>query len=61
MRAMDLGPPDMFGRVVTRMYQFTCPDCGERIIVDRHIRDELLSQGCVVCSSDVQPSHFNLK
>lgn len=51
----------MFGRVVTRMYQFTCPDCGERIIVDRHIRDELLSQGCVVCSSDVQPSHFNLK
>lgn len=45
---------------MVRRYRFSCPSCGERIVVDEYVRDELLAQGCVLCSSSVQTDCFEL-
>lgn len=54
-----MDPPNAFGPGMARKYRFACPNCEERVIVDRHVRDELLAQGCVVCSSGVGRDCFD--
>lgn len=43
---------------MTREFRFVCPACGEGVIVDRQVRDAMLAEGCVVCSSRVSANCF---
>ncbi len=38
---------------------FSCPDCGQEIMVDPGIQAFLLTDGCVVCDSEVTLSDFD--
>lgn len=44
---------------MAQKYRFVCPVCEEQVIVDRHVRDELLVEGCAVCSSGVSRNCFD--
>ncbi|WP_449272235.1 DUF7560 family zinc ribbon protein [Halorussus rarus] len=46
---------------MAQRYRFTCPVCEECIVVDRHVREALLAQGCVVCSSSVGSDCFDAR
>ena len=39
---------------------FTCPDCGETMVVNPAMRDALLANGCVVCGAAVAESAFDV-
>jgi hypothetical protein len=44
---------------MSRKYRFDCPDCKESVVVDGDVREHLLSEGCLVCSSNVQQNCFD--
>lgn len=37
---------------------FTCPECGETMVVNPAMRDALRSNGCVVCGASVSDDAF---
>lgn len=39
---------------------FTCPGCGETMVVNPAMRDALLANGCVVCGAGVAESAFEV-
>lgn len=39
-------------------FTFVCPDCGETMDVNASMRDALLQNGCVICSSPVTDAAF---
>lgn len=39
-------------------YEFTCPDCGQRIEVNASMREAILTSGCPVCTVAVDPDAF---
>jgi transcription elongation factor Elf1 len=39
---------------------FTCPECGETMVVNPAMRDALLSNGCVVCGAAVTEDAFEV-
>ncbi len=39
-------------------YEFTCPDCEQRIELNGPMREATLSNGCPVCGASVHPEHF---
>lgn len=39
-------------------YEFECPHCHERIVVDPPILPELVNNGCVFCESNVSENDF---
>ncbi|WP_137283288.1 DUF7560 family zinc ribbon protein [Halorussus salinisoli] len=55
---VDLGRSVVSKVEMAQKYRFACPTCEERVIVDRDVRDKLLTQGCVVCSASVYPNCF---
>lgn len=44
---------------MAQKYRFSCPACGEEVLVDRPLREELLRRGCVVCAASVGPHCFD--
>lgn len=40
-------------------FEFSCPDCGERIAVDRAMREEIVVGGCPVCAAAVDGTRFD--
>jgi len=40
---------------------FSCPGCGQEIVVDSGMQRFLLLEGCVVCDSDVTLSNFDTR
>ena len=40
-------------------FEFVCPRCGERIVVNASMRRAMLEGGCVVCDASVSPSDFS--
>lgn len=40
-------------------YEFACPHCGERLLVDGSVRETLLVEGCVVCGERVERGAFD--
>ncbi|MDH5019776.1 DUF7560 family zinc ribbon protein [Halobacterium rubrum] len=39
---------------------FTCPECGETMVVNPAMQDALLSNGCVVCGASVADDAFEV-
>jgi predicted RNA-binding Zn-ribbon protein involved in translation (DUF1610 family) len=39
---------------------FTCPDCGETMVVNPAMRDALVANGCVVCGAAVAEDAFEV-
>jgi predicted RNA-binding Zn-ribbon protein involved in translation (DUF1610 family) len=39
-------------------YEFTCSDCGARILVNDRMLAVLVSDGCPVCGSEVDAESF---
>jgi predicted RNA-binding Zn-ribbon protein involved in translation (DUF1610 family) len=39
---------------------FTCPDCGETMVVNPAMQDALLANGCVVCGATVAEEAFEV-
>lgn len=37
----------------TTEYEFRCPGCAERIVVNAPMRDTIVSEGCVICGTPV--------
>lgn len=44
---------------MTEEFEFVCPECGERVIVNGGVRGALLENGCVLCDADLSPSDFS--
>ncbi|WP_416838616.1 hypothetical protein [Haloferax sp. DFSO52] len=40
-------------------YTFVCPECGESMVVNGSMRDALIENGCVVCTSSVSSQSFS--
>ncbi|WP_425438194.1 DUF7560 family zinc ribbon protein [Natronorubrum halalkaliphilum] len=40
------------------LYEFECPHCHERTVVDSQVLTELVSTGCVFCGATVSESDF---
>lgn len=40
-------------------YTFVCPECAESMVVNGPMRDALIENGCVVCSSSVSSAAFS--
>ncbi|WP_254862962.1 DUF7560 family zinc ribbon protein [Halovivax gelatinilyticus] len=38
-------------------YEFTCPGCGQQIEINDPMREAILSNGCPICSTPVEPEH----
>lgn len=39
-------------------YEFTCPECGQAIEVNKSMREATLTHGCPVCSAEVTAADF---
>lgn len=39
-------------------YEFTCPECGQRIEVNDPMREATLTNGCPVCGASVTTDSF---
>ncbi|MFQ3295649.1 MAG: hypothetical protein ACI9PP_002271 [Halobacteriales archaeon] len=44
---------------MNKEFEFVCPECGERVIVNGGVREALLENGCVICDADLSPSDFS--
>lgn len=42
-------------------FEFECPNCHERIVVDAPIYDDLLADGCYFCDGVVTAADFDRK
>lgn len=40
-------------------FTFTCPECGESLLVNDSMRDALIDKGCVICGSAVSAESFS--
>lgn len=40
--------------------EFTCPECGETMVVNPAMRDALRANGCVVCGASVPGDAFEV-
>ncbi|MFB6134983.1 MAG: hypothetical protein ABEJ55_08340 [Halanaeroarchaeum sp.] len=40
-------------------FLFTCAACGERVRVDRGMRETLLAEGCALCGATVSAGEFD--
>jgi predicted RNA-binding Zn-ribbon protein involved in translation (DUF1610 family) len=39
-------------------FEFVCPDCDERIIVNGVMRETLIENGCILCGASISGSDF---
>ncbi|WP_442904975.1 DUF7560 family zinc ribbon protein [Haladaptatus sp. CMSO5] len=44
---------------IERDLTFSCPECGESLVVNASMRDALIDNGCVICGSAVSSSAFS--
>lgn len=44
---------------MTEEFEFVCPECDERVIVNGGVREALLTNGCVLCGADLSPGDFS--